>query len=196
MLSPENDKHSPLSSPTVRVVMMLRSVNSLIIACLIVGFIYMTQPSISLISIVEATNKDLDACGSLAVSNLLLMPSSRNKIMNVTEQKELDEALFQIGPDLRQLRDFTDEQRQQKQTNNNITHNASLPSSPSMEMSVLSWKLMRHHAQQVLAQKLHLLEPILIETLIEANVSSKCLKAGIETLKAATRLESWAIQSK
>lgn len=88
----------------------------------------------------------------------------------------LERKLEAIGPDLRQLRDFTQ------------NDDTDLP------LAKRAWQLMHEHARLAISGRLELLQPHLMQALGQANVSRDCRSAAESTLEAAKRLDSWALQ--
>lgn len=120
--------------------------------------------------------------------SLLLEPAHETM---PNEQIEL--ALGQLAPDLRQLRDFT---LKKPMTKGVIFNESDSDDATSLRLSLEAWKLMRNQAQKAVNSRLQFAEPILIEFLNEAQVSGECLSASRSTLNSAKNLESWAIQRK
>lgn len=110
-------------------------------------------------------------------SYLLAEDDQKFNLSSSVDSKLLD-ILNRIGPDMKPSSSFTDF--------NDITLNVS-------QRALL---LMHNHAQRTLINKLTLIEPMIEEKLFRANVSSGCLMATRETISAAKKFESWAVQRK
>lgn len=118
-----------------------------------------------------------------------LQSASVNILMAQTdihsEDTDLDRRLWhmlnQTGPDLKQLRDFK---------------HLDSESGIDVQLAKRAWHLMRLHTKQAISNRLQLSEPIILEFIEQAGVSSKCFKAAKRTIKGAKDLESWAIQCK
>lgn len=93
----------------------------------------------------------------------------------------LSDALDQIGPDLRQMRDFSQ-----------------LDDSLAIDIGLAkrAWQLMRNHAQNAIVSRLQLIGPLIMDNLAKSNVSLECVDAIQQTIDGAKKLDSWAIQRK
>lgn len=113
------------------------------------------------------------------IAGYLLAEATDEKL---NKSNELDSTLAKVlernGPDMRPLRDFRDF--------DDIT----------LSVAKRAWQLMHEHAKAAATDRLKLVEPIIEQTLIAANVSLNCFEASQKTMKAAKELDSWAIQCK
>lgn len=131
------------------------------------------------------TDSHQDGCNAISSAGFLLPTKSNTIQLGQTSAELADarlaDALSRIGPDLRQLRDFS---------------NADDALNVDVDLAKRAWKLMRAHTQASISGRLRHVAPILLDTLVSAKVSSKCIQAVERTLESAKSLESWAIQRK
>ena len=124
---------------------------------------------------VSATNERRSHGNGIA--GYLLADSTDQKLNHSSAiDSELASILNRNGPDMRPLRDFRDF--------DDIT----------LGVAKRAWQLMHHHAQTAVTDRVNFMRPLVEESLEAANVSAQCLDAALQTMHAAQRLESWAIQ--
>lgn len=109
-----------------------------------------------------------------------LLAEATNEELNKSDALDatLANILGRTGPDMRPMRDFED------------FHDI------SVEVAKRAWRLMHQHAKSAVRDRFKLMGPLVEQALLAANVSLDCMKAAIDTMSAAQRLDSWAIQRK
>lgn len=119
---------------------------------------------------------NLTEAASFAAGYLLADATDKQLDLADGVDATLASVLQRNGPDMRPLRDFRDF--------DDIT----------LEVAKRAWKLMRRHAQRAAKSRLSALQPLVLQSLVEANVSDQCYKAALSTISSAQNLDSWAIQ--
>lgn len=125
-----------------------------------------------------------DQSSSFVSASLLsayLAANASAKLDDSQLDQRLSVALRQIGPDLRQMRDFT-------QLDDSLDID--------IELAKRAWQLMREHARNAIAGRLQSIGPAILDNLAQAKVSPECISAIEHTIDGAKNLDSWAIQRK